>query len=300
VATSGGEIEVRTVVVAAGPFQVPHIPGFAATLDPSIEQIHVHDYRSPGALPPGGVLLVGSGQSGVQLAEELIAAGRTVTMAVGKCGRFPRTYRGRDVFWWLRELAVHVAAVGVRLPTPADLPSPRARLNCNPQLSGHGARHDTNLREMAANGLRLAGRLEAFEGTTARFADDLRETLTFVDAFFDERFKSTFDTYAERAGLDLPLDSMAQVAFDPVPVQELDLVAEGIATVIWTSGYRPDFAWLELPVIDEWGLPIQTVGWTDVRGLGFIGTPWLVDMASANLIGLERDAVALVEGWPGN
>ena len=298
VTTSSGEIDARTVVVAAGPFQVPYIPPLGTSLDPSIKQVHVQSYRSPEALPPGGVLLVGSGQSGVQLAEELLAAGRGVTMAVGRCGRLPRTYRGRDVFWWLRQLAVRGEATGVRLPASADLPDPRARLNCNPQLSGHGEPHDTNLREMAANGLLLAGRLEALEGTTARFANDLRETLTFVDSFFDERFKPKFDAFAERAGLDLPPDSMAQVVFDPIPVPQLDLAARGISTVIWTSGYRPDFTWLQLPVVDEWGLPIQVNGWTDVPGLGFIGTPWLVDMASANLIGLERDAVALVDGWP--
>ncbi len=296
--TSGGEIDVRTVVVAAGPFQVPYIPGFGAALDPSIDQVHVHHYRSPASLREGSVLLVGSGQSGVQLAEELTTSGRDVTLAVGKCGRFPRTYRGKDAFWWLRELAVHGAAFDVRLPAPADLAGPRARLNCNPQLSGHGMRHDTNLRQMARDGLRLAGRLEGFDGTTARFADDLQPTLAFVDRFFDERFRPKFDAYAERADLGLPLDSMAQVDFEPSPITELDLAAARVSTVIWTSGYRPDFGWLELPVVDEWGLPIQAGGWTDVPGVGFIGTPYLVDMASANLVGLERDAIALVEGWP--
>src|SRR5262249_21245826 len=146
--TNLGELDARTVIVAGGPFQVPHIPAFAAGLDPSIDQVHVHHYRSPAALRPGGVLLVGSGQSRVPVAGELMAAGRTVTMAVGKCGRLPRTYRGKDIFWWLRQLAVRGAEVGPRLPAIADLPTPRARFNCNPQLSGHCERHDTNLRQM--------------------------------------------------------------------------------------------------------------------------------------------------------
>jgi len=297
--TTRGVFDARTVVVAGGPFQVPHVPEFARALDPAIAQIHVDSYRTPEALAPGGVLLVGSGQSGVQLAEELMAAGRSVTMAVGRCGRFPRTYRGKDVFWWMRQLGTVGRTVGVALPTAAELPNPRARFNCNPQLSGHGAQHDTNLRQMAAEGLRLAGRLEGFDGIAARFADDLDETLRFVDGFFDERFKARFDAFAERSGLDLPADQLAQVAYAPPAVRELDLAAEGISTVLWTSGYRPAFGWIDMPVLDEVGLPIQTNGWTSIAGLGFIGTPWLVDMASANLIGLERDATMLVEGMLG-
>lgn len=292
-ATSRGAIEARSVVVAGGPFQRPHVPAMGATLEPGLRQVHVHDYRNEAELPPGGVLLVGSGQSGVQLAEELRAAGRDVTMAVGRCGRVPRTYRGRDIFWWLRTMATTGRTLGVPLPTAADLPGPRARFNCNPQLSGHGVRHDTNLREMAANGLRLVGRLEALDGTRARFADDLADNLRFADAFFRERFRPACDTLAARMELDLPEDEPSQFAFDPPSVAELDLAAEGISTVLWTSGYRPAFDWIRLPVLDEFGLPIQAGGHTDVPGLAFIGTPWLVDMGSANLVGLVRDAEAL-------
>jgi len=293
-ATSRGRIDAHLVVVAGGPFQVPHVPPIGRAIDRSVYQLHVHDYRSPDSLPPGGILLVGSGQSGVQLAEELIAAGRPVTMAVGRCGRFPRTYRGRDVFWWLRELATRGPEVGTGLPTPASLPDPKLRLACNPQLSGHGARHDTNLRAMAASGLRLVGRLEAAAGTRLRFAADLSASLRFADGFFGERFKPTFDTFAERMGLVLPADDLAQVEFEPPEVTEVDLAAEGISSVLWTSGYRPAFGWIRLPVFDELGLPIQVGGVTSVPGLAFIGTPWLVDLGSANLVGVERDAAALV------
>lgn len=297
--TSKGSIDARNVIVAGGPFQVPYLPELSAGFDPSIAQIHSHHYRNPEALSPGGVLLVGSGQSGVQLAEELMAAGRSVTIAVGRCGRAPRTYRDRDVFWWLRQLATHGPALGTPLPNAASLPGPRARFACNPQLSGHGERHDTNLREMAANGLRLVGRLEAAGGTAARFAPDLGASLRFADSFFDERLKPLCDTYADRAGLSLRDDEMAQFAFEPPEVGELDLAAEGVSTVLWTSGYRPGFGWIDLPVLDEFGLPRQSGGVTDVPGLSFIGTPWLVDMGSANLVGVERDAEALAETWEG-
>jgi len=295
--TSSGPIDARSVVVAAGPFQAPFIPPMAAGFDASILQLHSHDYRNPDALPDGGVLLVGSGQTGVQLAEELMSAGRRVTLAVGHCGRVPRTYRDRDIFWWLRQLATRGAEVGTPLPGAAELPDPRARFACNPQLSGHGERHDTNLRQMGAAGLTLVGRLEGADGTRARFGDDLEANLTFADRFFAERFKDGCDTFAARMGMSLPDDEPAQFDFRPPSIRELDLAAEGVSTVIWTSGYRPRFDWLRLPVLDEFGLPIQRGGLTNVPGLSFIGSPWLVDMTSANLIGLERDAEALAARW---
>jgi len=294
--TSRGPIDARSVIVAGGPFQAPHIPQVGA-LDPSVAQVHSHHYRNPELLSPGGVLLIGSGQSGVQLAEELMAAGRSVTIAVGKCGRIPRRYRGRDIFAWLRDLALHGPAVGTPLPTPDTLPGPAARFACNPQLSGHGEPHDTNLRKMAAEGLRLVGRLEAIEGTRARFADDLPATLEFVDRFFDERFRPQIDTFIERSGIDAPPGEFEQFQYDPAVVTELDLAKEGIGTVLWTSGYRPALGWIDLPVLDEFGLPRQKDGRTDVEGLTFIGTPWLVDLASANLVGLARDAESIAATW---
>lgn len=295
--TSTGPIDARSVVVAGGPFGRPFVPALANNLDSSIRSLHLNDYRRPADLPDGEVLLVGSGQSGVQLAEELSAAGRGVTIAVGRCGRFPRTYRGRDIFWWLRALAIHGPAFGTPLPSPATLAESRLRLACNPQLSGHGARHDTNLRAMARDGVRLVGRLEALEGTRARFAPGLPATLAFADAFFDQRFRGLLDTFAERTGEALPEDELAQVAFEPPEIEELDLAAAGIATVIWTSGFRPAYDWIEPPVFDSDGLPISRGGVTAIPGLSFLGTPWLVDMGSANLIGLVRDAQALAASW---
>ncbi len=158
--TSRGPILARDVIVATGAFHTPRIPAAASAFAPRIHQIHAHDYRNPDSLPPGGVLLVGSGQTGVQLAEELQEAGREVTLSVGHCGRAPRRYRGRDFFWWLRGLVDRGPELGTPLPTVDTLPDPRLRFACNPHLSGHGGGHDTNLRRFAAGGIRLVGRFE--------------------------------------------------------------------------------------------------------------------------------------------
>ncbi|HJW22758.1 MAG TPA: NAD(P)/FAD-dependent oxidoreductase [Candidatus Limnocylindrales bacterium] len=299
VETNHGRIEARQVVVAAGPFQVPHIPAVAAGFAPSILQLHSHAYRHPDALPPGAVLLIGSGQTGVQLAEELMDAGRTVWMAVGRCGRAPRRYRGRDLFWWLRSLAVHGQAVGTPLPSLASLPDARLRLACNPHMTGHGVPHDTNLREMATRGLRLVGRLQDVSGTRATFTADLSEALRFADTYYPERLLPLFDRYAERIGEDLPPGEFGQFRYEPPEVTELDLHTEGIAVVLWTSGYRPAFDWLELDVFDDQGLPVTQGEFSSVPGLSFLGSPWLVDMASANLVGLARDAETLAQAWTG-
>jgi putative flavoprotein involved in K+ transport len=185
----------------------------------------------------------------------------------------------------------------VGLPSAANLPDARARFACNPHLSGHGGGHDTNLRAMARDGMRVVGRLDAIDGTRVRFAPDLAANLALADGFFDSRLRPLCDRYATLAGIDLPADEPAQVAFDPPEVLELDLAAEGISTILWTSGYRPRFDWIRLPVLDDLGLPVQSDGRTSAPGLSFIGTPWLVDMGSANLVGVERDARSLVDAW---
>jgi putative flavoprotein involved in K+ transport len=283
--------------VAGGPFQRPAIPSVAGGLDASVLSLHSHDYRNPEQLPSGRVLLVGSGQTGVQLAEELMAAGREILMSVGHCFRVPRRYRGMDIFWWLRELATIGPEHGVFLPTAERLPSPAARFACNPQLSGHDGGHSVDLRRMALNGVRLVGRLDALDGTMARFRPDLRENLAYGDVRFDQGLRRLCDAYAEAIGHPTPAEDEPPADYEPPEVTGLDLAAERVSTVIWTSGYRPAFDWVELPVLDEFGLPRQTRGVTEVPGLAFLGTPWLVDMGSANLISLVRDALTLAETW---
>jgi putative flavoprotein involved in K+ transport len=296
VETSHGAIRAQEVVVATGAFHAPRIPP-TATFDPAIHHLHAHHYRNEGQLPPGGVLVVGSGQTGVQLAEELYATGRSVTLSVGHCGRVPRRYRGRDIFWWLRSLAIDGPPLGAGLPTVDQLPNPRAKFACNPHLSGHGGGHETNLRRLAADGVRLVGRFEGADGHRARFSPDLTVNLAFADAFFDEHFRGLIETFIERAGLDLPPDDRVPFAAEVPETTELDLRAEGISTVLWTTGYAPDYGWLDVPVLDEFGAPRHVRGITEVPGLTFIGILWQHTQASANFVGVAADAAHLASQW---
>ncbi|HTI28974.1 MAG TPA: NAD(P)/FAD-dependent oxidoreductase [Methylomirabilota bacterium] len=295
VETNRGSVLAQEVVVATGGFHRPRIP--ATGLDPAIHQLHAHDYRNEAQLPPGGVLLVGSGQTGVQLAEELQEAGRSVTLSVGHCGRVPRRYRDRDMFWWLRSLVNDGPRIGVELPSVEELPDPRARFACNPHLSGHGGGHDTNLRRFAAQGIRLVGRFQSAEGRRAQFAADLSANLAFADSFFDQRFRDLLERFAERAGLDLPPDDREPFGFEPPEVTQLDLQADGISTVMWTTGYAADYGWLDLPVLNELGVPRHVGGISEVPGLTFIGLLWQRNQASANFVGVASDADYLASRW---
>jgi putative flavoprotein involved in K+ transport len=296
--TTTGEIRARNVVMAVGAFHQPRIPTAGSQLAPRVTQVHSHDYRRPADLPPGGVLVVGTGQTGVQLAEELFAAGRPVVLSVGHCGRVPRRYRGEDFFHWLRLILMNGHDVGVEVPTVDRLPDPRARLACNPHLSGHDGGHDTDLREFAERGIRLVGRFEASDGERVRFAADLGANLAYVDGFFDERYRPMFDRYIERAGIDAaPTDDRRWSTFDPPGLAELDLAAEGFSSVLWTSGYAPDYGWLDLPILDDFGLPRHVRGVTEVPGLTALGLLWQHNQGSANLAGVAMDAEYLSDHW---
>jgi len=293
--TSRRTIDAQRVVVATGGFQVPNLPPAGAGLSARVLQLHSHAYRNEAALPAGAILVVGSGQSGVQIAEELHEAGRRVYLSVGHCGRVPRRYRGSDIFHWLWSLRTRGHEFGTPLPTVDQLADPRLRFACNPHLSGHRGGHDTNLRRLAAEGMSLVGRLEGADGKHVRVAPDLAANLEFADDFFDEQWRDRMDTFIERAGIDAPPDDRQRFDFEPPQVTELDLAREDISTVIWTSGYRLDFGWIDLPIFDAQGFPHHVRGVTDVAGLFFLGLPWLHDQGSATLFGVGRDAAYLAE-----
>ena len=277
----GGHIRARTVVVASGGYQKPHRPAGAESLPSALHQVFAEDYRNPGSLPPGNVLIVGSGQTGCQLAEELHEAGRRVFLACGRCPWVPRRVDGRDFVWWFKES-------GFMDRTPDKLPSPAARLFGNPQATGHEGGHDLNFRTLHATGVELLGRFLGADGSTLRFADDLAASVDFGDARWAD-IRGWIDRLCARADIKQPAYEI------PAPMRiktrtELDLVREGISTVIWTSGYRPDYSWVKFPIFDDMGFPVQVDGQTSVLGLYFMGVHWMRKNKSAILYGVGEDA----------
>jgi len=289
--TNQGPLHATNVVVAAGSFHEPRLPAQAAELPQRLFQVHSSAYRNEASLPAGAVLVVGSGQSGVQLAEELHEAGRDVILSVGSAGRVPRRYRGFDCLGWLARMAVHGDEVGVRLPTADQLPDPKLRFAGNPHLSGHGGGHDTNLRQFAAEGMTLIGRIEAVSGERLHIAPDLARNLAWADGFFDLRFRDVLEAFIAASGMEPPPDDRQPFNYESPILAELDLEAAGVNSVLWTTGFRMDFSrWIDLPIFEDSGYPRQTRGVTQVPGLYFLGLLWQHNQSSATLFGLNEDA----------
>lgn len=295
VTTTRGTVEARNVVVASGAFQAPKIPAVATELPAEIVQLHTEHYRNEAALPPGAVLVVGSGQSGCQVAEELHEAGRRVFFSVGSCWNAPRRYRGKDVFWWVAQTAMRAAEFGLHAETVDDLPSPWARYACNPQLTGKNGGHDINLRRLGAAGVTLLGRLAGAADGRIELGSDLSANLANADSFFDEHLKPEIDVFITAAGVDAPADEREPFQFEPPILPSLDLQTEGISTVIWASGYRFDLGWIPSLAMDETGYPVHRRGVTEIPGLYLLGLPWLYTRTSSLLSGVGRDAAYLAE-----
>jgi putative flavoprotein involved in K+ transport len=295
VMTNRGDLSARQIVVATGSYHTPRIPALTQSISDRVTQLHSHDYRNVKALPPGAVLIVGSGQTGLQLAEEIFESGRPVYISVGSAGRVPRRYRGRDIFSWLAELLRHGESFGINMPTAETLPDPRRRFNAMPALSGHNGGHDMNLRQFAANGMTLAGRLVGADGEQLTFADELPRNLQLVDNFFDERFRTQIDAYIERAGIKAPPDDNVLITFQPEGLTELNLLNAGVTTIIWATGYALDYGWIDSLVLDDLGYPRNVRGVSVVPGIFFIGLLWQHSQASASLLGPELDGPYLAQ-----
>ncbi|HAC47411.1 MAG TPA: FAD-dependent oxidoreductase [Chloroflexi bacterium] len=275
------QVRARSVVVASGFYHKAHRPAGAETLPATLHQVLAEDYGSPAKLPPGNVLIIGSGQTGCQLAEELHEAGRKVFIACGRCPWAQRRIGGRDFIWWFRES-------GYNDRTPDQLPSPAARLVGNPQATGHEGGHDLNYRTLHQMGVELLGRFLGAEGSTLHFADDLAASVDFGDARWAD-IRGHIDAWCTRTGTPRPIYDLPPPMRIPTRT-ELDLAREGITNVIWTSGYRPEYGWVEFPVFDDMGFPIQTDGATSVPGLYFVGVHWMRKFKSAILAGVGEDA----------
>jgi putative flavoprotein involved in K+ transport len=287
VEASGDEIEARNVVLATGAFQRPTPPAPGAETATDILQLHTSAYRRPDQLPAGGVLVVGSGQSGCQIADELREAGRQVWLSVGRCPWFPRRYRGRDILHWTQ-------AMGILDETVDQLPAPEARLVCNPPVSGNDGGHDCHPRWLSQRGAHLVGRVARIERSTAFFERGLEESLTFGDAFAAELLQA-IDGYVASAGLDAPAaDDPLATAVPETETEALDLGAEGITSILWASGFRPDYSWIDLALTDAQGWAVQERGVTAHAGLYVVGLNWLYKRKSALLCGVGEDAEHIV------
>jgi putative flavoprotein involved in K+ transport len=285
--TSDGSIEADNVVVATGPYQRPVMP---ALLRDGIDlfQVHASRYSNPDQLPSGAVLVVGSGASGSQIAEELLRAGRRVYLSVGRHTRLPRRYRGNDLIWWL-------SAMGID-QTPVEQRGPSRLL---PLITGAYGGHTIDFRRFAADGVTLLGRVEAAHDGIVDLAPDLAESVANGDATYAS-FLDRVDAHIEHHALAMPEDPDARAVLpDPPcitdPLRRLDVRADGIGAVIWATGYGVDFGWIDLPVLDARGEPIHRGGITEMPGLYFLGLQWLSKMSSSFLSGVGDDAADLAD-----
>lgn len=284
-ATGAGVVRARNVVVASGGYQRAHLPSGAHDFPRHVAQVLAEDYRNPDAIAPGGVLIVGSGQTGCQLAEELHEAGRKVILSCGHCSWAPRRFGGHDVVWWVIES-------GFWNRTLADLPSPKARLLGNVLATGHGGGHDMHYRTLHELGVRLVGRyLGASEGKV--YVDPDLDAIVLAADGLAAVFKKWVDALCAKRGLPIPWEIPPPLHVDSPP--EIDLAGEGINTVIWTTGYRPDYSWVHAPVFDDMGFPMQTDGHTPVPGLYFMGVHFQRKQQSAVLYGVGEDAEIVAE-----
>lgn len=280
--TADGAIEAANVVVATGPYQRAIVPPLLQDA-PDLFQVHASTYRAPDQLPSGAVLVVGSGASGAQIAEELLRAGRRVYLSVGHHRRMPRRYRGRDLIWWISTLGLD--------QTPVERRGPDKAL---PLITGAYGGHTIDFRDFAAQGITLMGRLVAAKDGAVEIADDLGASLASGDRAY-AGFLDLVDGYVAQHKLDVPEDPGARTMLpDPPdlqqPLRRLDLGAAGISSVIWSTGYGCDFGWIDLPVLNDQGEPRHSDGVTELPGLYFIGLQWLSRMNSSFLSGVGQDA----------
>lgn len=284
VETSAGTLTADQVVVATGPYQTPRVPRIAERLPDDVVQLHSADYRNPARLPAGDVLVVGTGQSGCQIAEDLHLAGRRVHLAVGGAPRVARRYRGRDVVAWLADMGYYRR--GIDEFADADA----VRFRANHYVTGRDGGRDIDLRVFARDGMRLHGRLVDIRASVLHFAADLRASLDAADAV-SESIKDAIDAYVAAGGIDAPAETRYIPVWRPgVEQHTLDLTATTIGSVVWSTGFGADYRWIDLPVFDGRGYPTHHRGVTSFPGVYFLGLPWQHTWGSGRFCGVAEDA----------
>lgn len=290
-ATSRGDLRCQAVVLASGACNVPTVPAISAGVPASVAQLTPFDYRGPDQVADGGVLVVGGSATGVQLAAELQRAGRQVILATGEHVRLPRVYRGRDVLWWMDASGVW----DQRYDEVDDLT--RARRLPSPQLVGTPERSTLDLNALTALGVELVGRLAAVRDGTALFSGGLRNVCSLADLKM-RRLLASFDEWARTTGRDAEVGPPEEYAPTTVAAStrlRLDLHGGEVGTIVWATGFRPDYRWLDVPVVDEKGRLRHEGGVLDSPGLYALGLPLLRRRRSTFISGIEDDARAVVD-----
>ncbi len=293
VTTSGGDMECRALVIASGACNLPVVPSLRQGIPSSIVQVTAFDYRNPSQLPEGGVLVVGASATGVQLADEIHRSGRRVTLSVGEHVRLPRMYRGRDVLWWMDASGVW----NQRYDEIDDLT--RARRLPSPQLVGTAERLTIDLNALGALGVEIVGRFSAIRGGTALFSGGLRNLFALADL----KMERLLDAFDEWGRANAP-DSGEPQRFEPTRVPassrlQIDLGSGEIRSIVWATGFRPDYSWLNVPVVDEKGHLRHDGGVVESPGMYVLGLPVLRRRKSSFIHGAEDDARDVIDHLAG-
>ncbi|MBJ7556797.1 MSMEG_0569 family flavin-dependent oxidoreductase [Marinomonas spartinae] len=287
VVTTKGEFTSDQVVVASGGYLKPIIPRMAERIPESVLQIYSNQYKNSQQLPDGAVLVVGSGQSGAQIAEDLHIDGKKVFLATGNAPRVARQYRGKDVVEWLDDMGYYKISVD-------DHPLREGvRDNTNHYVTGRDGGREIDLRKFALEGMELFGLMENYQDGQLIFKPNLVANLNAADDTY-KNINARIDAYIEKNGIDAPVESPFQPVWEPQEEREnLDLAASGITSIIWCIGFSPDFSWLDLPVFNGMGAPVHRRGVTNEKGVYFIGLPWLYTWGSGRFSGVAADAAYL-------
>lgn len=287
--TSTGTMTADQVVIATGGYDNPIAPPYASDLDTSIFQMHSRDYRRPSQLPDGGTLIVGTGQSGVQIMDDFHLEGRPAHLAVGPAPRSPRKYRGRDATDWLYDAGTYAITID-RHPDPV-----KALTQTNHYMSGRDGGKEIDLRKYALEGVRLYGSVAGGSGTTMMFLPDLEKNLDDADRSY-LGIRKQIDAWITAQAIDVPEEPPFEQVWRPAQeITEVDLVEAGITSIIWAIGFRPDYSWLKVDCLDQRGKPVFRRGVTDASGLYFIGLGWLNTWGSGRFLGIDEDSRYLAE-----
>ena len=291
--TTAGSMTAENVVIASGSQNQPKIPLVSSEIPDSLMQLHSGDYKRPDALPDGATLVIGSGQSGVQVVEDLLDAGRKVYFSTSRVGRFVRRFRGRDMLVWAND-------IGFFSQRMSDVEDPNIAKMAQPQISGTKGGHTVSLQSLEKMGAILLGRYQGYRGNEFHFEENLAENIMFADQI-SAKFRNMVDDYIVKQGIDAPPPDVDEADHaDPSPEDRhpptvLDPAEAGITSIVWCTGFGGNFSWIEGIDLDEKGVPVHENGVSPLAGLYYCGFAWLSKRRSGLICGIKEDAAYIVE-----